>query len=287
MELRVKEICKTQGITLQTLAERLGINRVNLSVSINGNPTLEKMNEIANALGVTVNDLLPEPQRKTIKGYIELDGQIIKIQNINDLKQVIQDFEKFEIDLTKQKKYNIKDCIVFQSPDDEFGVFSNNAEGFPLEINGIKTWGVETLYQAMKFPKYPEIQKIAIETSNPLTIEKQMKQYSKPPFIREDWEKVKVAIMEWCIKIKHVQHLSKRVLFSKTYGKPIVAVSAKDKFWDTVPLKKNPDFLVGMNVLGQIWMKIRKERFYELINPLEINDFTLYGKPIEAIKTGF
>jgi len=287
MELRVKEICKEQGITLQTLAERLKIHRVNLSASINGNPTLEKMAEIASALGVTVNDLLPELQGKAIKGYIEVDNKITKIQNINDLKRIIQDFEKFEIDLTKRKKYNLKDCIVFQNLNDEFGAFSNAAEGFPLEINGIKTYGVETLFQAMKFPKYPEIQKMAIETTSPLTIEKQMKQYSKHPFIREDWEEVKVAIMEWCLRVKYVEHLlNLRILISKTHSKPIVASSIKDKFWGAVPLKKNPDCLVGINVLGQIWMKIRKEHLNQFtINPLGINDFTLYGNSIEAVKS--
>jgi type I restriction enzyme S subunit len=285
MELRVKEICKAQGITLQALADRLGINRVNLSISINGNPTLEKMTEIANALGVTVNDLLPEPQGKTIKGYIELDNQIIKVQNINDLKRIIHDYEKFEIDLSKQNKYYLKDCVVFRSQEDEFGAFSNMANGFPLEINGIKTHGVDTLYQAMKFPKYPEIQKIAIEATNLPSIEKQLKQYCNSPFIREDWEEVKVAIMEWCIKVKYVQHwVNLKVLMNKTHNKPIVELSMKDKFWGVVPLKKNPDCLTGMNVTGQIWMKIRQERSYKSINPLEINDFTLYNKPIEVVK---
>jgi len=284
MELRVKEICKEQGITLQTLAKRLKINRVNLSVSINGNPTLEKMTEIANALDVTVNDLLPEPQKKRIKGYIELDNQLIKIQSIKDLERIIDNYEKFEIDFTKQKKYNLKDCIIFQNPSDEFGAFCNTAEGFPIKVNDVKTWGVENLYQAMKFPKYPEIQKIAIEATNLLTVEKQMKQYSKPPFIREDWEEVKVAIMEWCIKIKYAQHFNFYELLKKTRKKPIVELSAKDKFWGAVSLKKNPDYLVGKNVTGQIWMKIRKEKNYSLIEPLNINDFTLYGKPIEAIK---
>jgi len=286
MELRVKEICKEQGITLQTLAERLKVHRVNLSASINGNPTLEKMTKIANALGVTVNDLLPEQQGKTIKGYIEIDNQIAKIQNINDLKRIIHDFEKFEIDLTKRKKYNIKDCIVFQNTNDEFGALSNLAEGFPLEINGIKTWGVETLYQAMKFPKYPEIQKMAIEATNPLTIEKQMKQYSKHPFIREDWEEVKVTIMEWCIMVKYIQHLGLRKIINKTHNKPIVDTSTKDKFWGAAPLKRNPDCLVGINVLGQMWIKIRKDHFHQLtVNPLGINDFILYGDPIEAVKS--
>ncbi len=93
MELRVKEICKQKGITLQQLANKLGINRVNLSVSINGNPTLNKMSEIAEALGVSVNDLLPAPP-KTVTGFLEVEGKVIKVNGVEDLKKIISELEK-------------------------------------------------------------------------------------------------------------------------------------------------------------------------------------------------
>ncbi len=40
MELRIKELCKEKGLTLQQVAEYMGVNRVSLSNSINGNPTI-------------------------------------------------------------------------------------------------------------------------------------------------------------------------------------------------------------------------------------------------------
>ena len=55
--LRVKDICIEQGITLQELAKRLNITYQSLYESIKGNPSLSRLNEIADALGVGVADL--------------------------------------------------------------------------------------------------------------------------------------------------------------------------------------------------------------------------------------
>ena len=52
--LRIKEIAKSKGLTLTEIAEKLGVS---LSNSINGNPTVETLQKIADALGVHVSDL--------------------------------------------------------------------------------------------------------------------------------------------------------------------------------------------------------------------------------------
>lgn len=65
--LRIKELCKEKGISLQTLAgKKLGITNQALYASINGNPTLERLEEIAAALGVTVPDLFAPPKECAI-----------------------------------------------------------------------------------------------------------------------------------------------------------------------------------------------------------------------------
>ena len=46
MELRIKELCKEKGLTLQQVAEYMGVNRVSLSNSINGNPTIGTLEKI-------------------------------------------------------------------------------------------------------------------------------------------------------------------------------------------------------------------------------------------------
>lgn len=59
--LRTLSICKEQGITLQQLADRLGITYQALHISTKGNPTLETMTRIATALNITVSELLEKP----------------------------------------------------------------------------------------------------------------------------------------------------------------------------------------------------------------------------------
>lgn len=51
MDLRIKEVIKEKGMTITELAEKMGINRVNLSNTVNGNPTVETLNKIADAIG--------------------------------------------------------------------------------------------------------------------------------------------------------------------------------------------------------------------------------------------
>ena len=55
--LRVQEICKQQGITMQDLAKRMGVTYQALYAAVSGNPTIGKLGEIARALDVSVKDL--------------------------------------------------------------------------------------------------------------------------------------------------------------------------------------------------------------------------------------
>ena len=57
MALRIKEVIKEQGTTVQELADKMGISRVGLSQHINGNPSVEVLERIASALNVQVSDL--------------------------------------------------------------------------------------------------------------------------------------------------------------------------------------------------------------------------------------
>lgn len=52
--LRIIEICKRIGITQEDLSNRLGISRIALSKSLNGNPTVETLEKIACELNVPV-----------------------------------------------------------------------------------------------------------------------------------------------------------------------------------------------------------------------------------------
>lgn len=62
-ELRIKEVCKEKGITLEDLAKRLGILRTSLSQALSRNSfSTDRLNDIATALGVPMWQLFASPE---------------------------------------------------------------------------------------------------------------------------------------------------------------------------------------------------------------------------------
>lgn len=88
MDLRIKDICREQGIMLKDLAKQLGLTEVGLSKSINGNPTIGRLEEIANALGVPVTDLFVKPSDGKIVGFVKVGDTIHEVKSAEDVKNL-------------------------------------------------------------------------------------------------------------------------------------------------------------------------------------------------------
>lgn len=52
----IKSIIKQKGLTMEGVAERMGISRVTLSQTLSGNPTMSTLQRIADALGCKVGE---------------------------------------------------------------------------------------------------------------------------------------------------------------------------------------------------------------------------------------
>ena len=91
MALRIKEIAKSKGISMTDIADRLGINPITLSKSLNGNPTLSRLTEVAGILGVDVAELF-EYQKKgeDIHGCIFVEGKPVIINNKDELFELVR-----------------------------------------------------------------------------------------------------------------------------------------------------------------------------------------------------
>ena len=87
--MRVKEICKEKGITIQELAERMEMKRESLSRAINGNPTLDTLERIASALNVEIRDLF-EKSSTDIVGSVRIGGDIHLINSKEDIKKLAE-----------------------------------------------------------------------------------------------------------------------------------------------------------------------------------------------------
>lgn len=94
MELRVVELAHQRGLTMADIAKQVGISRVNLSNSLNGNPTLTRLTEVAKILGVEVAELFKTtPAEKKVSGYLEYDGRIVKVESLDVIKRFIAEVE--------------------------------------------------------------------------------------------------------------------------------------------------------------------------------------------------
>ncbi len=62
MELRIKEIAKQKNIPIKDIASQLGITASALSQNIAGRASIERLEDIAKILGVSVRDLFPEEE---------------------------------------------------------------------------------------------------------------------------------------------------------------------------------------------------------------------------------
>ena len=88
-KLRVKQIVKEKGLTLAKVAEELKIHPVNLSSTLNGNPTLATLEKIANVLEVDVTDLIETENKPDVRGFVKVNGEVIELSSIADLEQAL------------------------------------------------------------------------------------------------------------------------------------------------------------------------------------------------------
>jgi ribA/ribD-fused uncharacterized protein len=191
-------------------------------------------------------------------------------------------------DQSQIRTYQVSECVVFKRTNERFGGLSNMAPGFPLEINGIRIRTSEALYQACRFPLYPDIQRLIIQQGSPMTAKMKGKPHTKRT--RSDWDRVRVNIMRWCLRVKLAQNWQKfGALLLATGDQPIVEESRKDDFWGAKPA--NYETLVGANVLGRLLMELREElrrkneQFLMRVEPPTVQNFLLYGRAIGVVQS--
>ena len=88
MALRVKEIAKARGMSMGDLAEKMGISPVTLSQSLNRNPTLGRLTEVADILEVDVADLFSP--RENVHGCLFVNGKAVVINSKEELFELVE-----------------------------------------------------------------------------------------------------------------------------------------------------------------------------------------------------
>ena len=178
--------------------------------------------------------------------------------------------------------YDINEVASFRKTTEIFGGLSNMAKGYPIIVNGVNILTSEALYQACRYPSWPEVQKLIIGQHSPMTakiISKREREKCRP-----DWDSVRVTVMKWCLRVKLIQNWdSFTEILESTGNVPIVEVSNKDVFWGC---KLEGNRFVGVNALGRLLMELREFRRSEEgqstngIEPPNITNFKMLNREI-------
>lgn len=83
--IQIKELLKQKGMTAKELAEKIGISEGALSKSVSGNPTLERLSQIASALNVPISSLF-EAERDFI-AFVRRNGETFTFESERALKE--------------------------------------------------------------------------------------------------------------------------------------------------------------------------------------------------------
>ena len=152
------------------------------------------------------------------------------------------------------RNYKKNECITFKSTKGKFGALSNMAPGFPIQIGDITIRNSEVLYQALRFPEFPDIQSKILSFPSPISAKKYGREHIEKS--RADWNQNRFRIMKFCIEIKLHQNLDTfSSVLLQTKKLPIVEYTDIDKVWGATD---EGDMYSGTNALGRLLMELRE-----------------------------
>ena len=94
IEKNLKDICRAKGLTVTDVANRMGADPSNLLSSIKGNPKLSTLQDIANALQVSVSELLTRRPDKA-QGITLIGGQVYQVSKPADNVVQLPVYERY------------------------------------------------------------------------------------------------------------------------------------------------------------------------------------------------
>ena len=90
IKLRIAEILQEKGITKTAFAEMMGVKKQNVNLLLETS-NINKLIEIAEKLEVHLTDLwIHDDDERSICGYIEYEGRIYAIKNIEDFNAIAE-----------------------------------------------------------------------------------------------------------------------------------------------------------------------------------------------------
>jgi ribA/ribD-fused uncharacterized protein len=172
------------------------------------------------------------------------------------------------------QSYPAEQCVIVHKIDEEWGVFSNFSHT-TIVVDGVSFKCSETLFQLMKFKDEDAVKEV-YRSNN-----KRMAKHWEKTHRREDWGKMVVDAMKYCLMRKFEQSEDFRNELERSRGKFIVEdqTSFKNKKEpDAWGVKLKDDHYVGPNLLGRLLMELRDTGRLEYTLPSDAFMFLQYLK---------
>ncbi|MBQ7421620.1 MAG: helix-turn-helix transcriptional regulator [Prevotella sp.] len=96
IEQNVKEICRRKGLTLTDVANRTGNSPSNLLSSIKGNPKLSTLQEVADALQVSISEIVTM-RPESSQGLVIIEGQTYQLSKPSASAVQIPTFGRYDV----------------------------------------------------------------------------------------------------------------------------------------------------------------------------------------------
>lgn len=167
------------------------------------------------------------------------------------------------------QSYPAEQCVIVHKIDEEWGVFSNFSHT-TIVVDGVSFKCSETLFQLMKFKDEDAVKEV-YRSNN-----KRMAKHWEKTHRREDWGKMVVDAMKYCLMRKFEQSEDFRNELERSRGKFIVEdqTSFKNKKEpDAWGVKLKDDHYVGPNLLGRLLMELRDKGRLDYTLPADAFEF--------------
>lgn len=152
--------------------------------------------------------------------------------------------------------------VVFTRVGENINGLSNMSDQFPVRINNFNMPNCENLFQALKFPDFPELQFQLLSQKSRMGARTISNKQANKPRIRSDWKEIELEVMAYSIRAKLIWNwVGFGVRLRESSDKTIFENTSKtDSFWGVV---SSSEGLRGKNHLGILLMGLRDEYLSE------------------------
>lgn len=172
------------------------------------------------------------------------------------------------------QEYPADKTVFFLTVDGEWGLLSNFART-PIVIDGVTFDCTEKLFQVMKFTDDESRRVIYSKKGQPIKM--MARHQEKVGSVREDWGRIFIDAMKFCLMQKYAQSEVFRKELERSKGKFIVEQQPNPKRPAgaySAKLSEDGKTWIGPNIMGRLLMELRDKGTLEYDLPEDVMSFS-------------